>query len=90
MLPSLSRLTFSRHSTLLIRTKSMLGRLKSQSQSVDVVGSAGPLESALLTGNVSELSNADVSHVSDGDAGPATGEPAPYAKKRWREHVWCK
>ena len=69
----------------------MLGRLKSQSQSVDVVGSAGPLESALLTGNVSELSNADVSHVSDGDAGPAVaGEPAPYAKKRWREHVWCK
>ena len=68
----------------------MLGRLKSQSQSVDVVGSAGPLESALLTGNVSELSNADVSHVSDGDAEPVSGEPAPCAKKIWREHVWCK
>ena len=71
----------------------MLGRLKSQSQSVDVVGSAGPLESALLTGNVSELSNADVSQVSDpGAAGApgAAGEPPPNAKTRWREHVWCK
>ena len=73
----------------------MLGRLKSQSQSVDVVGSEGPLESALLTGNVSEVSSADVSHVSDGGSGDAAapaaaGEPPPNAKKRWREHVWCK
>ena len=69
----------------------MLGRLKSQSQSVDVVGSAGPLESALLAGNVSEIVGADVSHLSDVDGAAGAGEPAPpNAKTRWREHVWCK
>ena len=69
----------------------MLGRLKSQSQSVDVVGSAGPLESALLAGSVSEIVGADVSQLSDVEATGGTGEPAPpNAKTRWREHVWCK
>ena len=69
----------------------MLGRLKSQSQSVDVVGSAGPLESALLAGSVSEIVGADVSQVSDGDAAAGAVEPGPpNAKTRWREHVWCK
>ena len=68
----------------------MLGRLKSQSQSVDVVGSAGHLESALLAGNVSEMCNADEAQDGDGDAGSGAGEPGPNAKTRWREHVWCK
>ena len=83
----------------------MLGRLKSQSHSVDVVGSAGPLESALLTGNVSE--SCDEGDAQDSDAsggagggaggqqgnggdGHGPGEARGSAKTRWREHVWCK
>ena len=84
----------------------MLGRLKSQSHSVDVVGSAGPLESALLTGNVSELcdegdtqdseasggagAGAGIQQGNGGDGHGTGGEAPGRAKTRWREHVWCK
>ncbi|XP_059084402.1 uncharacterized protein LOC131881530 [Tigriopus californicus] len=67
------------------RTRNLLGKWKSHSQSVDIVGSAGVLEEGIMIGMGSDPSGISGSSMSRGSK---DDNNLPTKKTQWSEHVW--
>lgn len=78
------------------RTRNLLGKWKSHSQSVDIVGSGGVLEGNLFGNNGSDPCNIDRVHAgSSGNVAAGSGtalatETTSTKKAQWSEHVWSE
>lgn len=70
------------------RTRNLLGKWKSHSQSVDIVGSAGVLEEGIMIGMGSDPSGISGSSMVSGRS--KDDNNIPTKKTQWSEHVWSK